>query len=112
MFTGDRSISLMLRRFTEELDAARGESLHTWTTWPDGSYWLIHYSNLYIYGRGGLASPACQVWLGALDALLRYVRLSDTWEAREVECSGQTHTGHCVFVLHKRGTDANVVADA
>jgi rhodanese-related sulfurtransferase len=98
----ERVLQVMLNGFTRELDTIRGEALHHWRAQPDGSYLLVHYSNLYVYGRMWGREPACQVWLGALDATLRYVGQEANWIARELECSCQTQTGHCVFSLTPR----------
>lgn len=98
----DRAMQIMLNGFTRELDTVRGEALHHWRLQADGSYLLVHYSNLYVYGRMWGREPACQVWLGALDATLHYVGQENNWQVRELECSCQTQTGHCVFALRPR----------
>ncbi len=88
-----------LKAFTKEMDAIRGEPLHDWIALPNGNYWLVHYSNLYAYGRIARqhSQPMCHVWLASIEATLRMVHLDTTWKVVELECSCQTQTGHCLF---------------
>ncbi|HLY30720.1 MAG TPA: hypothetical protein VKQ36_06805 [Ktedonobacterales bacterium] len=102
MLSKERVMQGTLNAYTTELDTIRGESLHVWRTQPDGSYVIVQYSNLFVYGRMWRREPACQAWLGALDATLRYVGQETNWMATELECSCQTQTGHCVFALTPR----------
>ena len=88
-----------LKAYTQEMDAIRGEPLHDWIALPNGNYWLVHYSNLYAYGRVARqqSQPMCHAWLASIEATLRMVHLDTTWKVVELECSCQTHTGHCLF---------------
>jgi hypothetical protein len=97
-----RLLSITLNAFTHDMDDVRGEELHRWVEAPDGCYYLVHYSNLYAYARTRRAQPACHIWLGSLDATLRWVHLEDRWRAVEVECACQTQTGHCLFAILPR----------
>ncbi|MBA2682306.1 MAG: hypothetical protein H0U76_28425 [Ktedonobacteraceae bacterium] len=98
----DRTISAVLNAFTQEMNEIRGEELHLWRRQPDGSYWLVHYSNLYAYGRTSATQPACHVWEASLARTFRLVGLDAMLEVRESECSCQTLTGHCLFVITPR----------
>ncbi len=98
----ERLMRLVLERFAREINEIRGEELHYYLPWSDGSYRLVHYSNLYVYGRLAPPAPACQVWLAALEATLRFVGLDTSWEVSEEECSCQTQTGHCLFAIRPR----------
>ncbi|MDQ2905150.1 MAG: hypothetical protein ABI456_23830 [Ktedonobacteraceae bacterium] len=98
----DRTLSAVLNAFTREMNDIRGEELHLWRRQPDGSYWLVHYSNLYAYGRTSATRPACHVWEASLASTFRLVGLDARLDVREVECSCQTLTGHCLFVITPR----------
>ncbi|MDQ2714772.1 MAG: hypothetical protein M3Z08_07695 [Chloroflexota bacterium] len=98
----DRAISAVLNAFTREMNEIRGEELHLWRRQPDGSYWLVHYSNLYVYGRTSATRPACHVWEASLASTFRLVGLDTILQVREAECSCQTLTGHCLFVITPR----------
>ena len=102
VLTRDQAISLMLNGFTNEMNDIRGESLHHWARQSDGSYLVIHYSNLYAYGRLRRSTPQCHVWTTSLEATLRLVGLDTAWQVSELECSCQTLTGHCIFALYPR----------
>jgi len=57
-----RVIPATLNAFTHEMNDIRSEELHFWRQRLDSSYWLVHYSNLYAYGRTSASSePACHV---------------------------------------------------
>lgn len=99
----ERLMSITLNAFISEMNAVRGEDLHFWRQCSNGSYWVIHYSNLYAYGRVSASpSPACYVWVASLQRTLHLVHLDKTWEIFEKECSCQTLTGHCLFVIRRR----------
>jgi hypothetical protein len=98
----ERAIPLVLDAFTRELNDIRGEDLHQWLPRPDGCYWLVHYSNLFAYGRARRAQPVCHVWIGALQALVRATHLENALDVTEMECGCQTQTGHCLFALQRR----------
>ncbi len=88
-----------LKAYTREIDEIRGEPLHDWIALPNGNYWLVHYSNLYAYGRVAhqQSQPMCHVWLASIEAILRRFQLDTAWKVVELECSCQTQTGHCLF---------------
>ena len=99
----ERSLSLALNGFVNEMNDIRGEDLHAWAANGEtGAYWLVHYSNLYAYGRIRRFTSACAVWVASIEATLRYAQLEDAFAVREVECACQTQTGHCVFLLEPR----------
>jgi len=96
----ERALRVILEGLTEQMNDLRGEALHGWWQRPDGTYWLVHYSNLYAYGRiARVRQPACQMWLAAIERLLHLVGLGQTWQVNERECSCLTLTGHCVFEI-------------
>ena len=94
-----------LKAYTKEMNEIRGESLHEWIPLPNGNYWLVHYSNLYAYGRlarvHAQSRLMCHVWLASIEATLRTVHLDSAWKVVELECSCQTQTGHCLFGLQQ-----------
>lgn len=98
----DRALNSILKGFARELNDIRGEDLHHSERQPDGSYLVIHYSNLYAYGRLRRSAPQCHVWLASLETTLRLVGLDTAWHVTEQECSCQTLTGHCIFALYPR----------
>ena len=96
----DRLMITALNAFVKEMNDIRGEELHFWRYRPNSGYWLIHYSNLYAYGRIALNSqPGCAVWIAALECMLKVVNLHHDWKVSEKECSCQTLTGHCLFAI-------------
>lgn len=102
LFSAEQLIAMVLKTYTSEMNEIRGEALHEWQQRPDGSYCLVHYSNLYVYGRTYQRQPSCHVWLASLEAALRAVSLETAFEVIEMECSCQTLTGHCVFLIRPR----------
>lgn len=98
----DQALNVLLNTVTGEWNEVRGEALHHWVRQPDGSHLVIHYSNLYAYGRLRRSTPQCHVWISSLEAVLRHVGLDTIWEVTELECSCQTLTGHCIFALYPR----------
>ncbi len=102
LLSRERAMHAALNALTKEMDEIRGEALHVWRARPDGSYLLVHYSNLYVYGRMWRQEPACHVWLGVLQAMLRFIHQEAQWFVTELECSCQTLTGHCVFAIRPR----------
>ncbi len=96
-------MSMLLKSFTSEMNTIRDEELHMYLPRQDGCYWLVHYSNLYVYGRTYRPEPVCHVWSASLEATLHLVGLDATWEVTEVECSCQTQTGHCLFIIWPKG---------
>jgi len=98
----NRLLALTLQRFAQEMDDIRGEALHAYIPWEAGDCWLVHYSNLYIYGRLAPPETTCQVWLSSLETTLRLVGLEEMYLVSEIECSSQTQTGHCLFAIQSR----------
>jgi hypothetical protein len=98
----EKVMSAMLKAFTAEMNEIRGEELHFWKQRPGGGYWVVHYSNLYAYGRLFHPEPACHAWTASIEATLRLLHRDSAWKVSEVECSCQTQTGHCVFALLPR----------
>lgn len=103
----ERALALALNGFTAEMNKTRGEELHFWKPRGDGSYWLVHYCNLYAFGRARRAEPSCFVWLASIEATLKAVQVDSVYEVSEVECSCQTLTGHCVFLIEPRLSHIN-----
>jgi hypothetical protein len=100
LLSQEQVLRVILEGLTRQMNDLRGESLHVWCQQPGGTYWLVHYSNLYAYGRiARVRRPACQVWLAAIERILHLVGLEQTWEVYERECSCLTLTGHCVFEI-------------
>lgn len=102
LLSREQALNRLLNNFTNEMNAIRGEDLHHSVRQPDGSYLLIHYSNLYAYGRLRRSTPQCHVWISSLEVILRNFGLDTAWEVTELECSCQTLTGHCIFALYPR----------
>jgi hypothetical protein len=100
----EQVMNATLKAYTNEMNEVRGEPLHEWVHRPDGCYWIAQYSNLYTYGRLRTERPECHVWLASLEAILRQVHLDETWEAVEMECTCQTQTGHCLFMVRPRAS--------
>ncbi len=103
VFPEERAMSAALSAFTGEMNRIRGEDLHVWKRWSDGSYRVVHYSNLYAYGRVRRPQMACHAWVASIEAMLSLLQLDSTWTVSEIECSCQTQTGHCVFALQPSG---------
>ena len=95
----NRVMSAVLNAFTGEMNGIRGEELHVWKRWSDGSYRVVHYSNPYVYGRVRSPQPACHAWVASLETMLHLLHLDSAWQVSEIECSCQTQTGHCLFAL-------------
>jgi hypothetical protein len=103
VFPEEQAMSAALNAFTGEMNGIRGEDLHVWKRWSDGSYRVVHYSNLYAYGRVRRPQMACHAWVASIEAMLSLLQLDSTWMVSEIECSCQTQTGHCVFALQPLG---------
>lgn len=98
----DRTMRTMLNTFANETNAIRGEKLADWKRLDDGSFAFVFYSNLFAYGFMGGGQPSCYVWQAAFDKMLELGKLQNNWQVREVECSTQSHTGHCLFHFRPR----------
>jgi len=103
VFPEERAMSAAMNAFTGEMNGIRGEDLHVWRRWSDGSYRVVHYSNLYAYGRVRRPQMACHAGVASIEAMLNLLQLDSTWMVSEIECSCQTQTGHCVFALQPLG---------
>jgi hypothetical protein len=95
----ERMLQDTLTAIMDELNEARGEELHFWRRQPDGGYWLTFYSNPYTYGRLLARQPSCHVWVAFLARVIQLLKLDTAWDVKEIECSCQTLTGHCVLAL-------------
>ncbi|GCF08369.1 V4R domain-containing protein [Dictyobacter arantiisoli] len=95
----DRTMREVLKTFTNELHEERREDLADWKRLEDESFLFVFYSNLFIYGFMGANQPSCYVWLATFERILEITKMQKRWQIRELECSGQTYTGHCVFQL-------------
>jgi hypothetical protein len=51
------------------------------------------------------------MWQATFDLMLRLAKQQQHWDVREVECSAQTHTGHCVFQLSPKNKKKVTLAD-
>lgn len=103
LLTREQAVTTVLKAFAREMNTIRGEDLHVWAHGRDGTHYLIHYSNLYAYGRLRRSTPQCHVWSASIAATLRLVGIEQYWDVTEIECSCQTLTGHCVFAVTPRG---------
>ena len=101
----ERMIRLMLSEIIKDSKAIRGEDLMAYKRLDDGSYIFVAYSNMFIYGFIGAQRPSCSIWLAALNKGLEVSRLNKRWKVSEIECSGVSHTGHCVFHITPDATD-------
>lgn len=95
----DRTMRTLLTILTNELDSRRGEKLTEWKRLDNGSFIFVIYSNIFVYSVMGAEQPLCMPWQYSFDLMLRLVKQEQQWNIREVECSAQTHTGHCVFLI-------------
>jgi hypothetical protein len=100
----DRTLRIMLNTFVSEINLIRGEDLFEYKRLDDGSFVAAIYSNMFIYGIMGATQPACYIWLAAFEKGLELLNLQTRWKVRELECSGVTHTGHCVFQLAREAS--------
>lgn len=98
----DHVMRLSLNAVTDEMNLQRGEELNFWKRQPDGAYIVVMYSNSIAYGLMGSLQPVCVAVVSALRVILRKMQMEDEWEVSEIECSAQSHTGHCVFLIQPR----------
>ncbi|WP_126601337.1 hypothetical protein [Dictyobacter aurantiacus] len=98
----DRTMRTLLTILANEVDSRRGEKLTEWKRLDNGSFMCVFYSNIFAYSVMGAEHPLCMPWQYSFDLMLRLVKQEKQWEIREVECSAQTHTGHCVFLISPR----------
>ncbi|GER91207.1 hypothetical protein KDW_53690 [Dictyobacter vulcani] len=95
----DLTMRALLNIMTNEIDSRRGEKLTEWKRLQDGSFIFAFYSNIFAYSVIGATQPLCGTWQSSFDLILRLTKQEQQWYIREVECSSQTHTGHCVFQI-------------
>ncbi|GCE31614.1 hypothetical protein KDA_70980 [Dictyobacter alpinus] len=95
----DLTMRALLNILTNEVDSRRGEKLTEWKRLSDGSFIFVFYSNIFAYGTIGANQPLCGTWQSSFDLMLRLTKQQQQWDIREIECSSQTHTGHCVFKI-------------
>jgi len=101
----DRTIRALLNLLISEINKRRGEELAEWKRMKDGSFIFVFYSNLFTYGLlVDSKQPLCIMWESDFDFILKQTKLQSHWEMREIECSSQTHTGHCVFQVSPKRT--------
>ena len=98
----DWNMRTLLTAFTNETNTTRGEKLAEWKRLDNGSFVCVFYSNLFAYGFMGAAGPSCYIWQASFDKMLELGKIQRHWQVREIECSCQTHTGHCVFLFTPR----------
>ena len=95
----DLTMRAVLNILVNEVDSRRGEKLTEWKRLPDGTFIVVFYSNIFAYGAIGATQPLCAIWQSSFDLVLRLTKQVHHWTIREIECSSQTHTGHCVFQI-------------
>ncbi|GCE22984.1 V4R domain-containing protein [Dictyobacter kobayashii] len=98
----DLTMRTMLNAFVNEINSVRGEKLADWKRLEDGSFIFVFYSNLFAYGFMGAEQPTCYVWQASFDKMLELGKQQKYWHVREIECSSQSHTGHCAFLFTPR----------
>lgn len=95
----DLTMRALLNVLTTEVDSRRGEKLTEWKRLEDGSFFFVFYSNIFAYGKMGFEHPLCYMWQATFDLMLRLSKQQQQWSIREIECSAQSHTGHCIFQI-------------
>ncbi|GCE24945.1 hypothetical protein KDA_04290 [Dictyobacter alpinus] len=95
----DWNMRTLLTAFMNEANTTRGEKLTEWKRLDNGSFVFVFYSNMFAYGFMGASGPSCYVWQASFDKMLELGKIQNHWQVREIECSCQTHTGHCVFLF-------------
>jgi hypothetical protein len=95
----DRTMRTLLNALMGEIDSRRGEKLTEWKRMKDGSFFFVFYSNVFVYGMLGKEQNTCLTWQYSFDLMLKLANQQQHWKIQEVECSNQTHTGHCVFQI-------------
>ncbi|WP_149400289.1 hypothetical protein [Dictyobacter arantiisoli] len=98
----DRTMRTLLNVLMGEVDSRRGEKLTEWKRLQDGSFIFVFYSNIFAYSIMGAEQSQCVMWQSSFDLILKLVKQQQHWHIREVECSAQTHSGHCVFMISPR----------
>jgi hypothetical protein len=92
-----RRISFLLKSYTEQMDAVRGERLHVWRQ-VEEDFWVAFFDSAYVLGRRK-SQPSCHAITGSLEALLRWAGLANSWMVQEIECGCVTGTNDCVFAI-------------
>ena len=95
----DRVVRIILSEMAKGINEIRGEDLTDYKRLDDGSYMFVVYSNMFMYGFSGATQPSCYILIAAFNRGLEMNKLNKRWKVREIECSGVSHTGHCVFHL-------------
>jgi hypothetical protein len=95
----DRGMRILLNAYANEVNETMGEDLFEYKRLDDGSFIVVFYSNAFAYGLMGATQSSCYVWMIGFMKGLEMGKLEKRWRVREIECSGVTHTGHCVFQL-------------
>jgi hypothetical protein len=93
----DRVVRIILSETAKATNEIRGEDLAEYKRLDDGSYVFVAYSNMFMYGFMGATQPSCYMWIASFNKGLEMNNLHKRWKVREIECSGVSHTGHCVF---------------
>lgn len=94
----ERRLGVLLKGFAETMDRVRGEHAHEWRRIDDRQYWLVHYANLYAWGRRK-TEKSCDIWTASIEAMLRWARLANDWYVEEIECGTVTGTYDCLFAV-------------
>ncbi|GCE11434.1 V4R domain-containing protein [Tengunoibacter tsumagoiensis] len=99
MIGQDLTLRTLLTTLANEINALRDEKMVEWKRLEDGSFVVVFYSTLFSYGLMGASGPSCFVWQTTFEKVLELGKVRQHWQVQEIECSAQTHTGHCVFHL-------------
>lgn len=93
-----RRLVALLRFFTRRMDEVRGEELHFWQQSGPETFNVVLFSNSHAVTREK-PEKACDYWVAALEANLRWAGLANDWVVSEVECGATTGSFDCVFAI-------------
>jgi len=93
-----RKLELLLKSHVRTMDEVRGEHLHAFRQIDHRQVWLVHYSNLFAFGRRK-PEKACHFWTASLEAMLRWAGLANDWLVSELECGSVNGSFDCVFAI-------------
>jgi serine/threonine-protein kinase len=93
-----RKLELLLKSHVRTMDEVRGEHLHAFRQIDDRQVWLVHYANLFAFGRRK-PEKACHFWTASLEAMLRWAGLANDWLVTELECGCVNGSFDCVFAI-------------
>ena len=93
-----RKLDLLLKSHVRTMDKVRGEHLHAFRQIDDRQVWLVHYLNLFAFGRRK-PDKACHFWTASLEAMLRWAGLANDWLVTELECGCVNGSFDCVFAI-------------